>query len=102
MKSSALLGRPVSPWVRLSPKVSNFVTGTSDRPLTATLNEQAAWRDCASVAVQLTVLVPRGKDVPDTWVQDVLTGEVPPVTVGAVYVTACELPVMPLTVTSAG
>src|ERR1051325_8949282 len=58
------LGRPVSPSVRLSPNASYFVT-LSESAFKMTLNVHDAWRDIASVAWQLTGVVPSGKLVPD-------------------------------------
>jgi len=57
------------------------VTAIASRVI-ITLNEQVAWRDCASVAAQLTEVVPKGKDAPEAGVQVVVTGSAPPVTAG--------------------
>src|SRR4051794_23528785 len=72
------------------------------KPLTVTLNEHVACRACASFAAQLTVVVPSEKVDPDTGVQVVVTGAAPLLTVGAEYVTACDVVVTPLTLTSTG
>ena len=66
------------------------------------MNAHAAWRAVASLAVQLTDVVPSGKDDPELCVHVTFTGAAPPVTVGAGNVTGCSLPVMPGTVRSAG
>jgi len=71
-------------------------------PLTVTLNEHDAWRDRASVAVQVTGEVPSGKLDPDAGVQLTVTGASPAVTVGAVKVTSCDSPITSRTDTSAG
>ena len=43
------------------------------------------------VRCQLTAVVPSGNDAPDVCVHVVVTGAVPPVTVGAANVTACDV-----------
>jgi hypothetical protein len=52
-------------------------------PVNVTLKEHDAGRACASVAVQFTLVEPRGNDVPDVGEQVVVTGAAPPDTVGA-------------------
>jgi len=47
------------------------------------VNEHEAGRESASVAVHVTVVVPSGKDEPDTGEHTVVTGALPPVTTGA-------------------
>src|SRR3954451_20398254 len=81
MNRWTMFGRPTSPSVRLSPNASYFVAAMV-KPDRVTLNEQDAWRDCASLAAQVTDVVPSGKDEPDARVQLVVTGGAPPVTVG--------------------
>jgi hypothetical protein len=61
---------------------SNFFTANVT-PVSVTTNEHAACRDEASVALQFTVVAPSGNEAPDAWVQVVVTGAVPAVTVGA-------------------
>ena len=78
----ATLGRPVSPSVRLSPKASNLAA-SSAKPVSVTVKVQEACRDCASLAAQFTVVLPREKVAPDAGVQIVAVGAAPPVTVGA-------------------
>jgi hypothetical protein len=95
------LGLPISPAVRLSPKAAYFVT-LSVRGVNVTLNAHVACRACASLAAQLTCVVPSGNDAPDAGVHVTDTGVAPPVTVGAESETGCEAPVIPVTVTSAG
>jgi len=67
-----------------------------------TVKEHDACRDRASVAVQLTVVGPKGNDAPEAGVQGVVTGAAPAVTVGLANVTTWDAPVIPLTDTSAG
>src|SRR3954462_13810920 len=92
---------PVSPSVRLSPNASYLVTARV-KPASVTLNEQLAWRCCASCAVQLTEVVPSGKVLPEGCVQVVVTGAAPAVTVGLGYVTAWPAPRTSWTPTSLG
>src|SRR5437773_3748116 len=49
---------------------------------TVTVKEQLAVWAAASLAVQVTVVVATGKNDPGAGVQEVVTGGVPPVTVG--------------------
>jgi hypothetical protein len=53
-------------------------------PVKVTLNEQLATRDCESVTAQVTGVVPSRKSDPDAGVQVTVTGDAPPVVVGAV------------------
>ena len=75
-------GSAFSPSGKLSPKAATFRIGMA-KPFSSTLNEQVAWRACASAAAQLTVVEPSGKLAPDSGEQVVLTGAAPSVTVGA-------------------
>jgi len=75
-------GSAFSPLVKLSPNASYFLA-PSATPFSVTRNEHDAWRDIASLAVQFTVVSPRGKLTPDAGAQVVVTGAVPCVTVGA-------------------
>jgi hypothetical protein len=68
--------------VRLSPNASNLAA-SSAKPVSVTENEHEAWRDCASLAAQLTLVLPRGKLAPEAGLQIVAVGDAPPVTVGA-------------------
>jgi hypothetical protein len=67
-----------------------------------TRNAHVAWRDAASIAVHVTGVDPSLKLDPDGGVQEILIGEIPPLTVGLGNETACEVSVMPRTVTSGG
>jgi hypothetical protein len=87
--------------VKLSPTVSYFLRAIAS-PFRVTLNEHAACRAIASLAVQFTVVVPSRKPAPDAGEQVVMTGAAPSLTVGAAYVTACDGLDTPVTVTSAG
>jgi len=60
--------------------------------MTVTVNEQVAVRRTASVAVQLTVVVPSGKTEPEAGTQAVVTPGQLSVAVGAGYVTATGPP----------
>src|SRR4051794_19675949 len=93
--------RPFSPAVKLSPMASNL-EAESITPVSVTLNAQAAWRPAASLALQLTDVVPSGNVDPDAFAQVTFTGAVPPVTAGGSNVTAWDPVVTPRTVTSAG
>ena len=66
-------GTAFSPAVKLSPNASIFRIGMLI-PLSVTLNEHVACRACASLAVQLTAVVPSGKLAPDKGEHVVLTG----------------------------
>ena len=94
-------GSAFSPAVKLSPNASIFRIGMLI-PFSVILNEHVAWRACASLAVQLTAVVPSGNMAPDTGEHVVLTGRTPAVTVGVEYVTVCEPDATPLTVKSPG
>jgi hypothetical protein len=74
----------------------------STRPVTVTVKEHDATRALASVAMQLTLVGPRGNEPPDAGLQAVVTGAVPPVTVGLGNVTAWDPPLIPPTDMSAG
>jgi len=60
-----------------------MVFSAIEEPFNVTLNEQAARRAIASVAAQLTVVVPSGKLAPEAGEQVVVIGAWPSVTVGA-------------------
>jgi hypothetical protein len=51
-------------------------------PFNVTLNEHVACRDCASLATQLTEVVPSGKLAPELGEQIVTTGVAPSLTIG--------------------
>jgi hypothetical protein len=85
----------------LSPIALNVFAAISI-PLSVTLNEHDAWRAVASVVPQFTVVVPSGKLAPDCGEHVVVMGDWPAVTIGSVYVTACDAAATPVTDTSAG
>ena len=58
-----------------------------------TWNEHVACWRAASVAVQLTVVLPRGKDPPDCGEHETRTGGIPPFRAGVGYGTGLTLPV---------
>jgi hypothetical protein len=101
MKGSLKLGRPVSPDVRLSPNVPNL-TAPMEKPVNVTLNEQVAARDCASVAEQVTGVVPSRNSDPGAGLHVTVTGAAPPVALGGVKFTACALASTSRTVRSTG
>jgi hypothetical protein len=77
----------------LSPKGMYLVKAICGGRVTVTVNEQlAVWPAPEPVAVQLTAVVPTGKDDPDAGVQVVWIGAVPPVVVGAGHVTVAGWP----------
>jgi hypothetical protein len=77
----------------LSPNARNFVALNCGGRVTVTGKAHDEVRWSASRAVQLTLVDPTGKLDPLGGVHDVVTGVVPPVTVGCGYVTGTGLPV---------
>ena len=70
-------GEEMVPSVTLSPKARNFTFSSSGRTETFTAKVQLAVRASASVAVQLTVLVPRLNEDPGAGAQATVTGVAP-------------------------
>ncbi len=66
----------------LSPKASTADAFNFSAGCTVTGNAQLAVRLWASVAVQVTVVLPSGNDAPMSGVQVVVTGVAPPVVDG--------------------
>src|SRR3972149_5037969 len=94
---------PFWPSVTLSPYARYFVTpSTGTGGVSVTLNEQVACRAAASVAMQVTGVVPRPNVEPEPGVHDTAIGAAPPVDVGAGKATGCDGPVTPGTDTFAG
>jgi hypothetical protein len=73
--------------VRLSPKATNLVTARMAGGTTVTTKVHDARRCRASVAVQLTVVTPRGNSDPLAGEHVTVTGGAPPVTAEELYVT---------------
>src|SRR3954470_2950351 len=93
--------RPFSPSVKLSPTASYLVT-LIVTPVSVTLKAQLDCRPAASLAVQLTDVVPSGKLVPGARAHVTATGAVPPLVVGRSNGTFCDPALTPRIVTSAG
>jgi hypothetical protein len=71
----------------LSPNARNFVFEIRGLGVTATLKLQVAVRCRASVAVQVTIVLPSGKLAPDCAEHVTVTGAWPPEAVGTVNAT---------------
>ena len=95
---------PFSPNVMLSPNATNRVTTSTGLGGTTTVTGivQLALRCSASVALQLTVVVPTLKLAPLTGVHASVNGVCPPATTGSLYVTGTGLPSADGCVTASG
>jgi hypothetical protein len=72
----------------LSPKATNLVTAMVGGGTTVTANVHDARRCRASVAVQVTVVAPKGNSDPLAGEHVTVTGGAPPVTAAELYVTS--------------
>jgi hypothetical protein len=72
----------IRPAVMLSPKATIFVAFSWGVLVTLTLKVQEAVRRSASRAVHMTLVEPTAKDDPLRGVHVVVTGAVPPLTIG--------------------
>jgi hypothetical protein len=80
----------------------NCVTKSRGTAWTVTENVHAACWAAPSAAVQVTMVVPAGNDIPAGGVQVTLTGAVPPLVTGAAYVIATGWPPIELLSMPAG
>jgi hypothetical protein len=88
------VGTVTSPAVTLSPNARKLVRCSVGSRVTLTEKLQEAWRLTASVAVQLTFVVPTGNCDPEEGVQATVTGNWPPELAGAAYATCAVVVVV--------